>query len=98
MNAVRVRILASYVAATEQLISLDNLKTKVENYRKQSNFEGKIKVIFATDAVSLTPEISISKKVSSKSYYRMRFYNKVKWEYLKVNSKKTEKYCKTKKK
>lgn len=54
------------------LVENINLKTKDENYRKQNNVGGKIKVILATNDVSLFPEIGISKKVVSKDYYKMR--------------------------
>lgn len=47
-NANKIRLCSSQVAAIVENI---NLKTKDENYRKQNNVGGKIKVIFATNYV-----------------------------------------------
>lgn len=69
-NVNKTRLCSSHVAVIVENI---NLKITDENYRKQNNVGGKIKAILATKDVSLFPEIGISKKVSFKDYYKMRF-------------------------
>ena len=96
-NAVKARLGASYVAATEQLINLDNLKATVENYRKQNNVDGKIKAILATDAVSLTPEIGISKKGLVTGLLQEEILKQSEMRILERKFKKFEEYCKSKK-
>ena len=96
-NAVRARLLTSYDAATELLINLDNLKTAVENYRKENNANGKIKVILATDAVYLTPEIGVSKKGLVTGLLQSEILKETEMRNLEAKFTEFEDYCKRKK-
>ena len=50
-----------YIASTEKLFNLENIDSTVKQYRNDNNVEDKIYAVLAVDAVSLTPEICVTK-------------------------------------
>lgn len=82
---------------TTKLISLDNLKTKVENFRKEKKSNFIIKAILATDVFSLTPEIGVSKKGFVTGLLQPEILKETEMRNLDAKFKEFEDYCKGKK-
>lgn len=78
-------------------ISLDNLKTTVKNYREQNKAQGKIQALLATDVVSLTPEIEVSKQGLVTGLLQEEILKQSEMQTLETKFKEFDDYCKIKK-
>ena len=96
-QAVELRLRSTYVASTEKLISLENIHSTVDNYRQENSAEGKIKAILAVDAISLTPEIYVTKNKLVKGLLQDEILRDKDMKALEVKFKEFEKFCRSKK-
>ena len=96
-QAVDARLKASYVAETNLLIDLKDVHKVVEKYKKQNSIEGKIEAILATDAVSLTPEICVTKDGFVEGLLQKEQLKSVEMKVLEHKFKNFEEFCKKKK-
>ncbi|KAK8895023.1 hypothetical protein M9Y10_023465 [Tritrichomonas musculus] len=96
-QAVENRLRTAYVANTELLISLDNIHLVVKKYKDENSVDQKIKAILAVDAVSLTPEIGITKDKLIKGLLQKELLEDSEMRLLEKKFKEFEKFCRSRK-
>lgn len=97
VQAVDARLKATYVAETNILVDLKDIHKVVDKYKKQNSIEGKIEAILATDAVSLTPEICVTKDGFVEGLLQKEQLKSVEMKVLEHKFKNFENFCKMKK-
>lgn len=96
-QAVDAILKASYVAETNILVDLKDIHKVVDKYKKQNSIEGKIEAILATDAVSLTPEIYVTKDGFVEGLLQKEQLKSVEMKILEHKFKNFEELCKKRK-
>lgn len=96
-QAVVNRLRTSYVTNTELLINLDNVHSTVKKYKEENSVEEKIQAILAVDAVSLTPEIGVTKDKLVTGLLQKELLGDKEMRKLEKKFKEFEKFCRDRK-
>ena len=96
-QTVKSRLQTTYIVKAEQLFEFSDIPNTVDQYRKDNKVDGKIQAILAVDAISLTPEICVTKKGFVTGLLQKELLSNAEMRVIESKFKEIENYCKSKK-